>query len=171
MSTPTPTHPFNRKIFEAVFNEKFPNPTGSYVSVTTYPYNKKDKKIGVATMSKTIHEDDPDHVTLTITHSGENGHFESFQSHFTEKNAIAIHTSNMTIASHHGSRLYVTKNKKIVSEGSGYSHISGCIVNFKRVFDKNEDGHVIIRTYINTQDDNFKNFKLQSTTKLIRNNE
>lgn len=170
MSTPIPTTPFNRKLVESLFNEKFPNSMGSYVSITTYPY-KKDKKIGVATISKTIHEDDPDNVTITITHSGASGHFESFQLHFTEKQSIAIHTSNMTTASHHGTRLYVTKNKKIVSEGSGYSHISGCIVNFKRVFDKNEDNNVIIRTYINKQDDNFKNYKLQSTTKLIRNNE
>jgi hypothetical protein len=138
---------------------------GKYQTTTTYSKElNKDPKIGIANI--TIH-DDTDSIdkknSISITHSGENNHCEKVCFHFNESEIIKIHTSNLTIASHQGSKLYFSKNKKLVSSGKGFSHIHKCYVEYKKFY-SNDGNKIIVKSYTKKKYDH--NFSLQSITQL-----
>lgn len=98
-----------------------------------------------------------------MTHSGEDNHSEKTCYHFNNSEVNKVHTSDLTNASSYGNKLYLSKNKKIVSLGKGYSHIHKCHVKYKKIVSK-DDNDIVLKTYIKKNNDKYS---LQSVTRLI----
>ena len=139
---------------------------GKYTTTTTYckKLKNKGKKIGIANI--TIHYDTDnidEGVSISIIHSGENNHCEKVCYHFNDSEILKVHTSNLTVASHHGDKLYLSKNKNLISSGEGFSHINNCYVKYKKIY-SNDGNNIVIKSYIKKKFDD--TCSLQSITRF-----
>ena len=138
---------------------------GKYQTTTTYSKElNKENKIGIANITIHEHDDiDKKNISISIAHSGENNHYEKVCFHFNGSEILKVHTSNLTTASHQGTKLYFSNNKKLVSAGKGFSHIHKCYVEYKKYYSSDGDD-IIVKLYTKKNKDFFS---LQSTTRLI----
>jgi hypothetical protein len=138
---------------------------GKYVTTTIYSKKlKKENKIGVANV--TIHHDGDnldENISISVTHSGENNHCEKVCYHFNGSKILKVHTSNLTVSSHHGDKLYLSKNKNLISPGEGFSHIHKCYVKYKKFY-SSDGNEIVVKSYIKKNYDDI--FSLQSVTRF-----
>jgi hypothetical protein len=138
---------------------------GRYRTTTTYSKKlNREYRIGVATITAERDNLDKDGVSIAIIHSGENGHYEKMCLHLDNSGVTKLHTSNMTGASHSGNELYFSKSKRLVSIGTGFSHINKSIIEFKRFYSKTAGGSIMVKSYI--KKNSYDSFLLQSITRL-----
>ena len=80
---------------------------GKYQTTTTYSKElNKENKIGIANITIHEHDDiDKKNISISIAHSGENNHYEKVCFHFNGSEILKVHTSNLTTASHQGTKL------------------------------------------------------------------
>lgn len=144
-----------KKEFLQLFTE------GNYIINTTYSKKlKKENRIGIGSIT---HEDvDGGGTSVFMTHSGEDNHYEKVCFLFNDSEVNKVHTSKLTNATSYGNKLYLSKNKNLMSSGKGFSHIHKCYIEYKKIVSKDDDD-IVLKTYIKKNNDKFS---LQSVTRL-----
>jgi len=128
--------------------------SGVYSTVTTfYDANASEiKKVGVITITDVIDGDGKD-IGKKLIGIGSNGHVDVCN--YDYGTATSTHTSILTNATH-TSYIKKANSKMFVKYGNGFSHRNNKMVEFKKVFTKNnENNNFCIKLYLKSHDNSY----------------